>query len=560
MSKNTGTSELINYFTLGASGAVDIGGNLTLSSILNATTDTDKFLVSDTGIIKYRTGAELLSDIGAAPATGGSYLPLAGGTLTGALNGTSATFSGTVNTPLLISTLSTSTIINDGDANIIALDNTAQAIGTGGSISLGGKYNTAGSFIFNAIILKAVKETATSGQYGFGLAIGTRIDGSANPTEKIRITSTGNVGIGTASPTSQSTGTTTGILDVSASAGGNLVLHRTGSSDTALFSILKASNGTYIDSVGAATAANNAIYFRTNNINADQTTVTTALTIASSGNVGIVTTTPSAVKPTTTNGWASNLPSRVIEIAPDNSALNGANAGLFLRNNNATTGFDLWSDNWFGDCYLDNRYNGLFIFRNNTNATATERMRITSGGNVLIGTTTDSGQGKLQVNGRVYGDGFRSSSSILGFFKNSTGSFDWEIGSDAFVGTGMYMYNGTNGYVFRLTAAGVLTTSGGGTSDRRTKEDINPINESVLSFINELNPVSFKFINDVNKKTRRGFIAQEVLETSIPDLVLGDGDKQGGTYGLDYDGILALAIKAIQEQQEQIQELKNKLL
>ena len=106
MSKNTGTSELINYFTLGASGAVDIGGNLTLSTIANATTDTDKFLVSDTGIIKYRTGAELLTDIGAAPATGGSYLPLAGGTLTGALNGTSATFSGdliaasaTLNTP-----------------------------------------------------------------------------------------------------------------------------------------------------------------------------------------------------------------------------------------------------------------------------------------------------------------------------------------------------------------------------------------------------------------------------------------------------------------------------
>ena len=106
MSKNTGTSELINYFTLGASGAVDIGGNLTLSTITNATTDTDKFLVSDTGIIKYRTGAELLTDIGAAPATGGSYLPLAGGTLTGALNGTSATFSGdliaasaTLNTP-----------------------------------------------------------------------------------------------------------------------------------------------------------------------------------------------------------------------------------------------------------------------------------------------------------------------------------------------------------------------------------------------------------------------------------------------------------------------------
>jgi len=83
MSKNTGTSELINYFDLGVNGDVGIAGSLDINTIANATTDTDTFLVSDTGIIKYRTGVQLLSDIGAAPATGGSYLPLAGGTLTG---------------------------------------------------------------------------------------------------------------------------------------------------------------------------------------------------------------------------------------------------------------------------------------------------------------------------------------------------------------------------------------------------------------------------------------------------------------------------------------------
>jgi hypothetical protein len=53
---------------------------LTLNTITNATSDTDKFLVSDSGIIKYRTGAEILSDIGAvAPSTLGSYLPLTAG-------------------------------------------------------------------------------------------------------------------------------------------------------------------------------------------------------------------------------------------------------------------------------------------------------------------------------------------------------------------------------------------------------------------------------------------------------------------------------------------------
>jgi len=80
MSKNTGTSELINYFDLGANGDVGIAGSLDVNTIANATTDTDKFLVSDTGIIKYRTGAELLSDIGAAPAVAGGYVPYTGAT------------------------------------------------------------------------------------------------------------------------------------------------------------------------------------------------------------------------------------------------------------------------------------------------------------------------------------------------------------------------------------------------------------------------------------------------------------------------------------------------
>jgi hypothetical protein len=124
--------------------------------------------------------------------------------------------------------------------------------------------------INNGLIINGVNQTAQINTAG-----GTRIF----------CTSGGNVGIGTGSPASQATGSTTGILDVSDSAGGNLVLHRTGSGDTALFSILKASNGTYIDSTGAATAANNAIIFRVNNTNANQTTVNEAMRITSGGEV-----------------------------------------------------------------------------------------------------------------------------------------------------------------------------------------------------------------------------------------------------------------------------------
>lgn len=41
-----------------------VDGTVTLNSVANATTDPDKFLVVDSGVVKYRTGVQLLEDIG----------------------------------------------------------------------------------------------------------------------------------------------------------------------------------------------------------------------------------------------------------------------------------------------------------------------------------------------------------------------------------------------------------------------------------------------------------------------------------------------------------------
>jgi len=120
-----------------------------------------------------------------------------------------------------------------------------------------------------------------------------------------------------------------------------------------------------------------------------------------------------------------------------------------------------------------------------------------------------------------------------------------------------FSWAGTSKIIF--TSGGSGTFVGGVTSDRRTKENISLITDNTLSFINELKPVSYQFISDKTKKTRRGFIAQDVLETSIPSLVLGNGELEDGTYGLDYDGILSLAVKAIQEQQQIISDLKDRI-
>ena len=59
----------ITRFATSSTG-VSVTGDATISTIANATSDTDKFLVSDSGTIKYRTGAEVRSDIGAGTGDG----------------------------------------------------------------------------------------------------------------------------------------------------------------------------------------------------------------------------------------------------------------------------------------------------------------------------------------------------------------------------------------------------------------------------------------------------------------------------------------------------------
>lgn len=59
-----------------AKASLVVDGAVTLNSVANSSVDTDKFLVIDSNVVKYRTGSEILSDIGAAPA--GSGLPIGG--------------------------------------------------------------------------------------------------------------------------------------------------------------------------------------------------------------------------------------------------------------------------------------------------------------------------------------------------------------------------------------------------------------------------------------------------------------------------------------------------
>lgn len=60
-----GANGNVGIGTIAPSTKLEVNGDVKVSTIANATTDTDKFLVSDSGVIKYRTGSEILSDIAA---------------------------------------------------------------------------------------------------------------------------------------------------------------------------------------------------------------------------------------------------------------------------------------------------------------------------------------------------------------------------------------------------------------------------------------------------------------------------------------------------------------
>jgi hypothetical protein len=102
---------------------------------------------------------------------------------------------------------------NVGSQSVMAAyGTTAVGINLGGGIALGGIWNdTTVPSTFAEVV--GIKENATSGDYGGSLQLKTRANG-ANVTEKMRISSTGNVGINTVNPKAK--------LDVTYETGGTL--------------------------------------------------------------------------------------------------------------------------------------------------------------------------------------------------------------------------------------------------------------------------------------------------------------------------------------------------
>jgi hypothetical protein len=141
----------------------------------------------------------------------------------------------------------------------------------------------------------------------------------------------------------------------------------------------------------------------------------------------------------------------------------------------------------------------------------------------------------------------------------TTGSNNTAIGYNAQVPTATASNQVRIGDIL-VTYAGVnvaWTT----TSDKRWKSDIKQ-SALGLDFIKSLNPVSYVRNNDEKKKTEYGFIAQE-LEIALNKASAANNGiiskDDAGMYSVRYNDLLSPMVKAIQEQQAQIDEQKKQI-
>ncbi|MBI5470398.1 hypothetical protein HY968_03740 [Candidatus Kaiserbacteria bacterium] len=257
----------------------------------------------------------------------------------------------------------------------------------------------------------------------------------------------GNVGIGTAGPTASITGVGT-ILDISGSTGGGFTLHDTLGGNLGEFSFYKGSNGVFLDSAGAATLANDDIIFRTGR-SVSSYTVTEAMRIqASTGNVGIGTTTPDSIL--SISGSSAAL--TISDTRDLTWSVGDVMSSIGFRSNDASGSLagatrakiSTVQEDTFGT------FTGL-AFSTHNGSTLAEKLRITNGGNIGIGTSTPAY--KFEVSGGRSNFTDNSGSYTIGAtYKLGDGTY-WMGASDS-ASPDLLFSNAAGAEKLRLTNAG----------------------------------------------------------------------------------------------------------
>jgi hypothetical protein len=372
--------------------------------------------------------------------------------------------------------------------------------------------------------------TTNAFQLGQGWASGTDNIGfvntlGANPfliatngTERMRITSAGNVGIGNSTPDF--------LLEVKSNNTANQGLKIWGASPdgTKNSNIYFGDNaGTnayvmrFVNVFGGGSGEAYGLNLRSLNTSADFTVVAgtegspiTGLTLkGNSGNVGIGTASP-----------ASYGASRLAVVGGELGLSNTSDARFYLYTGTTVRGL-LYADATRIQLEASGT-NPLTLWTNSG-----ERVRIDSSGNLLVGQTATINSERLCVR--------QSSSANTTGIVVGYGTTAGQFRSMSIISTDVMTFNNGSNEA-SLSAAGAWTNA----SDARLKNSIVDIKYGLETVLNT-QPRSYKMNNLEGDYI--GFVAQE-LQTVIPEVVSGNPETQ---LGVDYGSLVAVAFKAIQE-------------
>jgi hypothetical protein len=183
----------------------------------------------------------------------------------------------------------------------------------------------------------------------------------------------------------------------------------------------------------------------------------------------------------------------------------------------------------------------LAFYTTNQSNASPEKMRITSGGDVLVQATSTSGNG-------------------LSIRPNATAGTVQQVFNRASTTSDSYVFDFQNGG----TTVGFIrydntSTAYSTSSDYRLKENVVEMT-GALDRVGQLKPSRFNFIGE--EKTVDGFLAHEVQDI-VPEAISGDKDEvdEDGNekyQGIDQSKLVPLLVGAIQELKKEIEILKNK--
>jgi hypothetical protein len=341
----------------------------------------------------------------------------------------------------------------------------------------------------------------------------------------------GNVGIGTTSPPSPLSIFGTGTSSPQSSTAQQ-------SYDNALFRINNFANSSVGLSIGSA--GSNVTYIQTS-YNEGTTSPLTLNPFG--GNVGIGTTDP-------------DQPLHVVGTRP--LRLQRSGVGEFEISIDNTISGD--SSDFVIEPVSGSNSAGFQVRTRDTAGLIIEALNVNHDGNVGIG--TDGPAAKLHVD---TGANTSEGAPHLRLEGSGYSGFHWLNGTAYYIGQNsngrqLRMYSGSN------SAVGVYLTNGGTSwqsySDERLKENIQDIG-SVIEKIKDIRCVTYnrKDVDDENKIETIGFIAQDFIgkfDQVLDESKVLDTDEET-RYSMKYTETIPILMKAIQEQQTIIDDLKSRI-